>query len=161
MWQELAKNLAVLISNYQKLIKLNEKKHGVLILVQLSELEKIVQEEEKIVAKIHQAEKDRQGIMTQLAATQPSLQPDMQMDEVCNQCPDEGHRNTLRRLHQMLSKLVKEAQEASANNEFLISAALDAVNFKLNQLGGSTVEPAYGKQGQEIVSHSNNLNLET
>ena len=61
----------------------------------------------------------------------------------------------------MLSKLVKEAQEASANNEFLISAALDAVNFKLNQLGGSTVEPAYGNQGQEIVSHSNNLNLET
>ena len=42
MWQELARILALLISNYQKLQELNKEKHGVLVLVKMQELEKLI-----------------------------------------------------------------------------------------------------------------------
>ena len=42
MWQELARILAVLITQYQKLKQLNEEKHGILVLVKMQELEKLV-----------------------------------------------------------------------------------------------------------------------
>ena len=60
----------------------------------------------------------------------------------------------------MLAKLVKDVQEAVANNEILITSALDTVNFRLNQLGGSVVEPTYGSKGQEQVIHRKNFDLE-
>ena len=53
-----------------------------------------------------------------------------------------------------------DVQEANANNEILITSALEAINAKLNQLGGSMVEPAYGSRGQEQVIHRKNFNLE-
>ena len=51
-------------------------------------------------------------------------------------------------------------RSANANNEILITSALEAINAKLNQLGGSMVEPTYGSRGQEQVIHRKNFNLE-
>ena len=48
MWQELARILALLISNYQKLQELNKEKHGVLVLVKMQELEKLRSEERRV-----------------------------------------------------------------------------------------------------------------
>ena len=50
-------------------------------------------------------------------------------------------------------------QEAGSNNQILINGALNAVNYRLNQLGGSAVEPVYGGRGQERVSHSKNFDF--
>ena len=88
------------------------------------------------------------------------VSPDMQMDSVWSQCPERQQRETLYKLHRMLGRLVDEVQEAVANNGILVASALDAVNFRLNQLGGSMVEPAYGSRGQEQVSHIKNFDLE-
>lgn len=160
MWQELARILAVLIDQYQKLKQLNEEKHDVLVLVKLKELEKIIQREENIIRSINQAERKRQEILGRLSDSGVNLKLDSKMQDVWGQCPDAPQRELLYKLHKMLSGLVREVQEASANNEILIASALEAVSFKLNQLGGTTVEPAYGRGGQEQVSHRKNFDLE-
>ena len=160
MWQELAKVLAVLINQYQKLKQLNEEKRGILVLVKMQELEKLVRQEEDVIKVINQTEKQRQELLARMAAGGVRVTPDMRMDSVWSQCPERQQRETLYKLHKMLGRLVAEVQEASANNEILISSALDAINFRLNQLGGSTVEPAYGSRGQEQVSHIKNFDLE-
>ena len=160
MWQELARILAELITDYQKLKQLNEEKRGVLVLVKLQELERLVRQEEEVVSAIHRTEKKRQELIGRMAKSGIMVSPDMQMDSVWSQCPERQQRETLYKLHRMLGRLVDEVQEAVANNGILVASALDAVNFRLNQLGGSMVEPAYGSRGQEQVSHIKNFDLE-
>lgn len=160
MWQELARILAELITDYQKLKQLNEEKRGVLVLVKLQELERLVRQEEEVVSAIHRTEKKRQELLGRMAKSGIRVSPDMQMDSVWSQCPERQQRETLYKLHRMLGRLVDEVQEAVANNGILVASALDAVNFRLNQLGGSMVEPAYGSRGQEQVSHVKNFDLE-
>ena len=126
----------------------------------MQELEKLVRQEEDVIKVINQTEKQRQELLARMAAGGVRVTPDMRMDSVWSQCPERQQRETLYKLHKMLGKLVAEVQEASANNEILISSALDAINFRLNQLGGSMVEPAYGSRGQEQVSHVKNFDLE-
>lgn len=160
MWQELAKTLAVLITKYQKLKQLNEEKREILVFVKLRELEKLVKQEEEVIREIQQTEKQRQELLARMAEKGIRVSPDAHMSGVWPQCPDRGQREKLYKLHKMLGRLVDEVQEASANNGILISSALEAVNFRLNQLGGSMVEPAYGSMGQEQVSHIKNFDLE-
>ena len=154
MWQELARILALLISNYQKLQELNKEKHGVLILVKMQELEKLIAREEDIIKEINQAEKQRRQLLQKMADSGVKVRPDMEMHQVWEQCPNAQQKELLYKLHKMLAQLV------NANNEILITSALDAINAKLNQLGGSMVEPTYGSRGQEQVIHRKNFNLE-
>lgn len=159
MWQELAKLIATLIDRYQKLEKLNEEKRSVLTMVNLKELERIVGQEEAIADDINKIEKQRLELINRMASSNVKITVGMNMKDVWSQCPDSNVRDLLRRSHTMLSELVKRVQEAKDNNEILIRAALNAINFKLNQLGGTSVEPAYGQKGQEIVTSQKNFDI--
>ena len=97
--------------------------------------------------------------MRKLAAAEPEIQPDTKMAEVFGRAPSFAMADRLRKLHESLSKLIAEVQEAGDNNQVLINGALNAVNYRLNQLGGSAVEPVYGGKGQEMVSHSKNFDF--
>lgn len=160
MWQRLASNLATIIKYYQALAELNEEKRKVLTFVDMQGLDKVVHHEEKIIADINKAEEVRQQIVRELAASDVKIQPDMKLVQMSYQCPDNALRERLLRLHAMLDELVKKVKQASENNEILIVAALNAVNFRLNKLGGVTVENRYGSHGQEQVSHARNLDFE-
>ena len=160
MWQRLASNLATIIKYYQALAELNEEKRKVLTFVDMQGLDKVVHHEEKIIADINKAEELRQQIVRELAAADVKIQPDMKLVQMSYQCPDNALRERLLRLHAMLDELVKKVKQASENNEILIVAALNAVNFRLNKLGGVTVENRSGSHGQEQVSHARNLDFE-
>ncbi|MBQ1855566.1 MAG: flagellar protein FlgN [Anaerovibrio sp.] len=160
MWQELAQIIATLISQYQKLQKLGEDKRTALAAVDLKGLEKIVLQEEAIIEQINNAEKKRQDVINQLAKQYVKIQPGMAMRGVWEQCTNGQMRDVLRRTHKTLEDVVKKVQAIQENNEIMISAALNVINFKLNQLGGTTVEPSYGQSGQEKISHEKNLDLE-
>ena len=160
MWQRLASNLATIIKYYQALAELNEEKRKVLTFVDMQGLDKVVHHEEKIIADINKAEELRQQIVRELAAADVKIQPDMKLVQMSYQCPDNALRERLLRLHAMLDELVKKVKQASENNEILIVAALNAVNFRLNKLGGVTVENRDGSHGQEQVSHARNLDFE-
>ena len=160
MWQDLARVLALLITKYQKLQELNKEKHGILVLMKMQELEKLVQQEERLIEEINEAERQRQQAISKLSEQGVQITADMAMEDVWSQCRDKKQREMLYKLHKMLAKLVKDVQETVANNEILITSALDTVNFRLNQLGGSVVEPTYGSRGQEQVIHRKNFDLE-
>ena len=160
MWQDLAKVIATLITEYQKLQKLGEEKRAVLAAVDLKSLEKIVLQEQTIIEQINKAETKRQDVINQLAKQYVNIQPNMAMRDVWRQCSDDKMRDVLERTHKTLEDVVKKVQALQENNEIMISAALNVINFKLNQLGGTAVEPSYGQAGQEKVTHEKNLDLE-
>ncbi len=160
MWQELAEVIDILVENYKKLQALGNEKRGVLVNVDIKALEKIVHQEEAVVETINKAEQRRQKVINRLASENVTIEPDMQMRDVWSQCPDNRLRDVLRDSHKSLQEVVKKTKEIQDNNEIMISAALDAINFKLNQLGGASVEPVYGNSGQAVVSHEKNFDLE-
>lgn len=160
MWQELARVLALLITKYQRLQELNKEKHGILVLMKMPELEKLVQQEEKLIEEINEAEKQRRQVIRKLSSQGVQITSAMAMEDVWSQCRDRDQREMLYKIHKVLAKLVEDVQVAVANNEILITSALSTVNFRLNQLGGSIVEPTYGSKGQEQVTHRKNFELE-
>jgi flagellar biosynthesis/type III secretory pathway chaperone len=151
MWQKLADALEEVAGCYGQLIKLEQKKRGVLVAIDMKGLEAVTQQEKSVLEQIRRAEEKRKQALLKLTMTDPKLRPDMRMVETYLRCPSSKTRLLLQKLHTRLTRLTQEAQEAQENNAILLHAALGAVNFQLNRIGGSEVSPAYGGHGQEQV----------
>ncbi|MCR5559304.1 flagellar protein FlgN [Schwartzia sp. (in: firmicutes)] len=159
MWQELVKVLEALTEAYGQLLKIAQEKHAVLVMVQLEKLDKLLDVEQTIIDRIHKLEEERRGVLLKLCKSEKSLRPEMTMKEVTEISPAE-YSPRLGELHKKLGDLVEKANQKSEENEFLIKSALGAVQYHLNRIGNSTVEPAYGQKGQEIVTQHKNFDFE-
>lgn len=160
MWQKLASNMAYIIKQYQQLLKLNEEKRSALVRVDMKALEGVVNREQEVIQAVNKAEHTRQDILRSMAGADSNISASMKMTDLLRRCADPVKRDQLSKLHKVLDKLVKDVQELSDNNAIITQAALNAVNFKLNQLGGTAVEQGYGSRGQEQVSHQKNFDFQ-
>ena len=121
MWQELIDVLEEIQQGYQSMLELSRKKRAVLVAVDMKGLEQVVDLEEKVLSRIHKAEQHRQDVLRKLAAAEPEIQPDTKMAEVFGRAPSFAMADRLRKLHESLSKLIAEVQEAGDNNQVLIN----------------------------------------
>lgn len=151
MWQELIRTLKDLSDAYAALFAIAKRKRAVLVAVDLKGLESLVEEEKQQLERIREDEKRRQDALLVLSKRLPGVRASMTMAEVETACPAEL-RQELKALHERLIGAVAETQEMGEVNEFLIRQALGAVEYHLNRLSNSAIEPTYGHQGQESVS---------
>ena len=151
MWQNLIQALKDLSDAYAALLSISGKKRTALVAVDLKGLEPIVEEEKQQLERIRVAEKRRQDALLALSGKIPSIHAATTMAEVEAACPKE-FRASLKEIHGRLSKRVNDAQEASEANEFLIRHALGAVEYHLNRLSNSAIDPTYGETGKESVT---------
>ena len=151
MWQNLIRALKDLSDAYAALLSISGKKRAALVAVNLKGLEPIVEEEKQQLERIRVAEKRRQDALLALSGKMPSIHAATTMAEVEAACPEE-FRASLKEIHGRLSKRVNDAQEASEANEFLIRHALGAVEYHLNRLSNSAIDPTYGETGKESVT---------
>lgn len=152
MWQELIDILGTISGYYKKLLGLSQQKRTVLVMVDLKMLEALLKQEEELIARIHEMENKRRQVFMMLAKKIPEVRFDSKLTEIYAYIPAE-HRASLQKLHAELNTVIGRVNEAENNNNVLVSGALSAVNYHLNQLGHSAVEPAYGGNGQEVISH--------
>ena len=110
-----------------------------------------LQEEKQQLERIRVAEKRRQDALLALSREIPSTHAATTMADVEAACPAE-FRASLHEIHERLNERVSEAQEASDANEFLIRHALGAVEYHLNRLSNSSIDPTYGQKGNESVT---------
>lgn len=157
MWQELMKVMQEISGEYGSLRAIEEKKHGLLIAVDLPQLESAVKEESVHTAKIGELEARRKAILAKLAGLERNLRPEMKMAELFAVAPDPRVREELQRLHKELDERVEAVIRQNEINSILVHGALNAVNVRLNKLSGASVEPAYGQGGKDIVSHRKNF----
>jgi flagellar biosynthesis/type III secretory pathway chaperone len=150
MWQELIQILDKLQQQYENLLVLSKKKRGILVQVNWKALDAILQEENSMVAEISASEKERKSVLKKLAQTHAVLQPDAKMTDLYAFCP-KAEADQLKTRHARLNHIVQAVMEASDANKMLISGALAAVNYQLNVLGTTTVQPAYGATGCDQV----------
>ncbi len=159
MWQELIEVLRQLQREYESLRSLGKEKHGMLISVNLERVEAILKKEEVHSARIAELEGQRKAILMKLAGLEKNLRPDMKMAELYHVVPNPRTRQTLKELHGKLDEAVEAVVQQNEINSVLVHGALNAVNAKLNRLGGVSVEPAYGKGGKDVVSHRRNFDF--
>jgi len=157
MWQELIDLFSRLEGAYAKIRALAEKKHGLLVMVNLAELEKILKEEEKVAADVQKLEDKRRSLLRRLAAADKRIASHTKMEELCAYAPRREIREELMAHHEKLNGLVAKVKELQDNNEVLTLAALQAVKANLNRLGGATISPTYGSSGQDRVTHRQNF----
>ncbi len=148
MWQKLIDLLTQLNQAYTMLAKLGRQKHGALVVIDMQQVDALNQQEEQLTQAVQQLERRRQALMLELVKSDAGLRPDMTASDMLGHCPG-NWRSSLATQHEALTKRVAEVQELSANNRVLVQAALQAVHYHLNRIGGTSVEPAYGHGGTE------------
>ena len=153
MWQELIKVLRQLNEEYTALRAIGEEKHRLLVSVNLAELEPLLKRENQHTVNIAQAEARRKEVLIKLAGLEKGLRPDMKMAEIFSVVSNPTVKETLQKLHKELDASVEAVVRQNEVNSILVHGALNAVNAKLNQIGGATVEPTYGQGGKDVVSH--------
>lgn len=148
MWRDLMDVLGKICVVYDGLKKIEERKRDALVGIDMEELSKILDEENLAAAKIQKLEKQRGSILQELAKTYP---PTQKAEDFYKNAPSLAVEKRLITLHKTLSKNVESAVKLRDNNQILAQSALDAVQYHLNRLSGATVNPTYGKTGNEVT----------
>lgn len=148
MWRDLMDVLGKICVVYDGLKKIEERKRDALVGIDMEELSKILDEENLAAAKIQKLEKQRGSILQELAKTYP---PTQKAEDFYKNAPSLAVEKRLITLHKTLSKNVESAVKLRDNNQILAQSALDAVHYHLNRLSGATVNPTYGKTGNEVT----------
>lgn len=153
MWHELADVLDKINTLYGHLLDCSSRKHKALVSVDFKTLEKVLEEEQRLTKAIEVLEGQRKQVFKERAASRGDIDENTRMEQLFGLVQDGAMKDRLKNLHTALNTVIRKVQDSEAANRILVNGALSAVNFKLNQLGGSRVEPAYGGKGQEVVSH--------
>ena len=159
MWEKLIRSLDDLSDAYESLLDIEGRKRAVLVAVDLKGLEALVGEEEQQLERIRAAEKRRRDALLALSKEFPSSPSRTTMKDVEAVCPKE-FRSALHELHVRVGRRASEAKEAGGMNEFLIRQALGAVEYHLNRLSNSAIDPTYGQKGQESVTREKKFDFQ-
>ena len=153
MWQNLLDVFGKISLAYDSAIELGERKHNALVYIDMEGLAKILDEEQLLTGKIQKLERQRGELLTNLSKSEPSIKPESKMEDLFKLAPTRAIEDRLKLLHKNLSKKVEQTITIRDNNQILAQSALNAVNYHLNKIGGATVEPTYGSNGNDIVTH--------
>ena len=159
MWQDLIETLDKLGEVYDKLATLGEKKRNALVVINMKGLAKILDEEQLLAAKIQKLEKRRVELLKGLSEANTSVDAQTKATDFYKLAPSQEMASKLLQAHERLSKNVDRAVAIRDNNKILAQCALDAVQNKLNKIGGATVEPTYSGKGAGIVTHQKNFDF--
>ncbi len=159
MWDELLKLLGRVVLAYQDVLALGEKKREYLVSVDMKALEELLEQEKELAHHVQKLEKERKDMMKKIAETVKGIRPESKLTELYSYAPSRPVEDRLKKLHRDLDQLIQKVKELNENNTVLTRAALDAVAFHLNRVSGARVEPAYGSNGQDVVSRDKQLDF--
>lgn len=159
MWLELKDVFQGLASAYEKAAELGRRKHSALVGIDMKSLEKVLNEEQLIIAKIQRLENARGDILKEMAKSDPSITSETKMADFIELAPDRQLKAKLKILHKELSRQVEETVRLRDDNQILAQGALDAVKYHLNRLSSATIEPSYSNKGGNVVTHKKNFDF--
>lgn len=151
MWKELISVLTKILDVYKQLLILSKEKRMVIINVKMIELEKIVRQEQIMVATIGKLEQQREAVLTSLLVSENISTPNKELLDLVMFC-DKDTGKKITEIHRQFKETLAELETNNKMNNHLITQALSVVNYNLNVLSGASVEPTYASQGQEQVS---------
>lgn len=151
MWKELISVLTKILDVYKQLLILSKEKRMVIVSVKMTELEKIVSQEQIMVATIGKLEQQREAVLTSLLVSENISTPNKELLDLVMFC-DKDMGKKIKEIHRQFKETLAELETNNKMNNHLITQALSVVNYNLNVLSQTSVGPTYASKGQEQVS---------
>lgn len=151
MWKDFILVLNKLLEIYEEFLALSKQKRRAIVAVKMPELEKIVRQEQVLIASVGNLERRREEILTSLLAEEQITTPRKTLLDLLPYC-DEKTARRLEEVHRRFRETLAALEECNEGNNRLLKQALTAVNYNLNVLTNVTVEPVYVAGGQEQVA---------
>lgn len=127
---------------YKEMLGVSEQKTPVLVKGDLKRLEEITDDEQIIVGKINKLEKERTGILTEIANV---VNRDVTTLKLVNIIEMLGKRpaeqKPLAEVHEKLIQTVNEVRRVNEHNRTLVQSALEMVTFNLNLIQATKAAP--------------------
>lgn len=146
MWEQLHSLMSELYMVYQEILTLSRQKKSILVLAKPADLTKVVREEELLLFKAVKLDAARNQVLKKLvsALAVPNDNPTLQ--SLITLAPTEVAAK-LRKTSQEFDVVLIELKNQNELNTKLIQQALHLVNYNINLLANSSVEPTYSAQG--------------
>ena len=151
MWKELISVLTKLLDLYKQLLVLSKEKRMIVVNVKMKELEKIVRQEQIMIATIGKLEQQRESVLTSLLVSENISTPNKELLDLVMFC-DQSTGQKITDIHRQFKETLAELETNNKMNNHLITQALSVVNYNLNVLSETAVGPTYAAQGQEQIS---------
>ena len=133
LMQELIQTLHKEKEEYEKFFELSKKKTTVLVEGKVDELQKITEEEQKLVDIINMVDKKRESILKDIGDVLNKKPQDLtllRLSELLTSQPEE--QKELVSLHDELKRLLKNVQSINEQNKDLVNELLKMVAFDMN-----------------------------
>lgn len=129
-------------SEYEVLLALSQKKTPIIVSGNLENLQKITDEEQEVVSRVHNLDRRREAVTADIANV---LNKDVKTLKLANLVAMlEGRpaeQNALRESHDRLQAAVRELQRINEQNRELLTNALEMVQFELNMFQAMKAAP--------------------
>jgi flagellar biosynthesis/type III secretory pathway chaperone len=159
MWKELISVLTKILDVYKQLLVLSKEKRMVIVSVKMKELEKIVRQEQIMIATIGKLEQQRESVLTSLLVSENISTPNKELLDLVMFC-DKAIGEKITEIHSQFKETLAELETNNKMNNHLITQALSVVNYNLNVLSEASVGPTYASKGQEQVSKRKRFDYE-
>ena len=118
---------------YEKLLGLSMKKTPIIVANNVTELQKITDEEQEVVGRIHSLDKERVSVTKDIANVLNMDVRTMKISDVVKvleKRPEE--QKNLQNAQARLTDLAKQLQRVNSQNSMLIEQALELVGYEIN-----------------------------
>ena len=130
-------------SEYAVLLELSQKKTPIIVSGNLENLQKITDEEQVVVSRIHNLERRREEVTADIANV---LNKDVTILKLSNLidmlAARPAEQKVLATVHDRLQTVVRGLKRVNEQNQELLSNALEMVEFELNLLHSTKAAPA-------------------
>ena len=153
LMQELIQTLYREKEKYEKFFELSKRKTTVLVEGKVDELQKITEEEQKLVDIINIVDKKREGILKDMADVlnkKPQELTLLRLAEFLNSQPEE--QKELVSLHDELKRLLKNVQSLNEQNKELVNELLKMVAFDMNLIKSLKKAPETANYDKSAVN---------
>ncbi len=130
-------------SEYEELLELSQKKTPIIVSGNLENLQKITDEEQLVVSRIHNLEKKRTEVTADIANVLNKDVNNLKLSNLIEMLAARpAEQKVLAEVHDRLKLAVKGLKRANEQNAGLLGNALEMVEFELNLLHAAKTAPA-------------------
>lgn len=129
-------------SEYEGLLALSQKKTPIIVSGNLQELQKITDEEQNLVSRIHQLEKRRTEVTADIANVLNRDVEDLKLSNLVDMMAGRpAEQRKLAAVYDRLRASVRELQRTNEQNKELLTNALEMVEFEMSLLQAAKAAP--------------------
>ena len=128
-------------TEYEALLQLSQRKTPIIASGNLAELQKITDEEQELVSRIHNLDKQRAGVTADIAVLNRDVN-DLKLSNLITMLSTRpAEQQALADAHDRLQAAVRGLKRANEQNSELLNSALEMVEFEMNLLQAAKAAP--------------------